>query len=114
MQRHINRLLAATILMATARRRSRRYCTVVERWPHLQDDQKRLIAPKDLHPDTISIIDVAHYPPRITATVEVPGSVVGPPTAAWVAKDESWAIVTPQPRRTRRPRTGSRRMIGSA
>jgi DNA-binding beta-propeller fold protein YncE len=47
-----------------------------------------------LHPDTVSIIDVAHYPPRIAATVEVPGSVAGPPTAAWVAPDESWAIVT--------------------
>jgi DNA-binding beta-propeller fold protein YncE len=60
----------------------------------VQDEQKRLVAPKDVHPDTISIIDVSHFPPRIAATAEVPGSVVGPPTAAWVAKDESWAIVT--------------------
>jgi DNA-binding beta-propeller fold protein YncE len=39
-------------------------------------------------------IDVSRYPPKILATVEVPGSVVGPPTAAWMAKDGSWAIVT--------------------
>jgi DNA-binding beta-propeller fold protein YncE len=60
----------------------------------VQDEQKRLIAPKEVHPDTISIIDVSHFPPTVTATAEVPGSVVGPPTAAWVAKDESWGIVT--------------------
>ncbi len=60
----------------------------------VQDEQKVLVAPKDPHPDTVSIIDVTRYPPAITATIEVPGSVVGPPTAAWVAPDESWAIVT--------------------
>jgi DNA-binding beta-propeller fold protein YncE len=42
----------------------------------------------------VSVIDVSRYPPVIAATIEAPGSVVGPPTAAWVAPDESWAIVT--------------------
>lgn len=60
----------------------------------VQDDQKALVAPKEVHPDTVSLIDVSRYPPTIKATIEIPGSVVGPPTAAWVAKDESWAIVT--------------------
>jgi DNA-binding beta-propeller fold protein YncE len=60
----------------------------------VQDDQKKLVAPKEVHPDTISLIDVSRYPPTIKATLDVPGSVVGPPTAAWIAKDESWAIVT--------------------
>ena len=60
----------------------------------VQDAQKVLVAPKDVHPDTVSLIDVSHYPPTIKVTVEVPGSVVGPPTAAWMAKDETWAIVT--------------------
>lgn len=60
----------------------------------VQDDQKVLVAPKDAHPDTVSVIDVTRYPPTIMATIDVPGSVVGPPTAAWVAPDESWAIVT--------------------
>lgn len=60
----------------------------------VQDDQKVLVAPKDPHPDTVSVIDVSRNPPVITATIEAPGSVVGPPTAAWVAPDESWAIVT--------------------
>lgn len=60
----------------------------------VQDDQKALVAPKDPHSDTVSVIDVSRYPPVIAATIEAPGSVVGPPTAAWVAPDESWAIVT--------------------
>lgn len=44
--------------------------------------------------DTISIIDLAKFPPRVTAVAEVPGSVVGPPYAVWVSPDESWCIVT--------------------
>jgi DNA-binding beta-propeller fold protein YncE len=60
----------------------------------VQDAEKTLVAPKEVHPDTVSIIDVSKYPPTIKATIEAPGSVVGPPTAAWIAKDESWAIVT--------------------
>ena len=53
-----------------------------------------LAAPAMPRPDTVSVIDVSGDVPRITQTIEVPGSVVGPPTAVWVAPDESWAIVT--------------------
>jgi hypothetical protein len=60
----------------------------------VQDAQKNLVAPSEVKPDTVTLIDVARYPPTIKATIEVPGSVVGPPMAAWIAKDESWAIVT--------------------
>src|SRR5437879_10209390 len=51
-------------------------------------------AAKPAKPDTVSVIDLAHYPPKIVASVEAPGSVVGPPMAVAVAKDESYAIVT--------------------
>jgi hypothetical protein len=51
-------------------------------------------AAKPAKPDTVSLVDLAHYPPRIIATIEAPGSVVGPPMAVAVAKDESYAIVT--------------------
>jgi DNA-binding beta-propeller fold protein YncE len=44
--------------------------------------------------DTVSIIDMGRYPPRIIGSFEAPGSVVGPPMAIAIAKDESWAIVT--------------------
>ncbi len=60
----------------------------------IQNAQKKIVAPSDPHPDTVSLIDVGHAPPVVRQTIEVPGSVVGPPTAAWMAKDESWAIVT--------------------
>jgi DNA-binding beta-propeller fold protein YncE len=52
------------------------------------------VAAKNPLPDTVSVIDLAHYPPRIVSTVEAPGSVVGPPMAVAVARDESYAIVT--------------------
>jgi DNA-binding beta-propeller fold protein YncE len=60
----------------------------------IMDAQANQVAPNPVKPDTVTLIDTSHYPPTIKATVEVPGSVVGPPMAAWLAKDESWAIVT--------------------
>jgi hypothetical protein len=60
----------------------------------VMDAQKVIVAPAQVKPDTVSVIDVSRYPPTIKATIDVPGSVVGPPMAVWVAKDESWAIVT--------------------
>jgi DNA-binding beta-propeller fold protein YncE len=45
-------------------------------------------------PDTVSIIDVAQYPPKAVATVEAPTSVVGAPTSIWISADESYVIVT--------------------
>jgi len=55
---------------------------------------KTIVAPNPPGPDTITVIDVKSYPPRIKATFEAPGSVVGPPGAIWISKDESWGIVT--------------------
>jgi DNA-binding beta-propeller fold protein YncE len=52
------------------------------------------IAAEPAAADTLSIIDLAHYPPQVTATIDVPGSVVGPPYAVAVAPDESFAIVS--------------------
>ncbi len=94
MQRHLLSLFAATLLIVPPVVARADIVLSSNDGHTVQDDQKRLIAPNEVHPDTISIIDVAHYPPTIAATVEVPGSVVGPPTATWVARDESWAIVT--------------------
>jgi DNA-binding beta-propeller fold protein YncE len=44
-------------------------------------------------PDNLSVIDLSQTPPRITATVEVGASVVGPGQGIYVAKNESFAIV---------------------
>jgi DNA-binding beta-propeller fold protein YncE len=61
---------------------------------HTAMDNGKLVAAKPVQPDTVSVIDLASFPPRIAATVEVPGSVVGPPMAVMVAPDESWGVVT--------------------
>jgi WD40 repeat protein len=60
----------------------------------VMDAQGTLIAPEKPGVDSITVIDVKHYPPTIKATFEAPGSVVGPPGAIWLSKDESWGIVT--------------------
>lgn len=60
----------------------------------VMDAQKNLVAANPVGPDTITVIDVESYPPKIKATLNAPGSVVGPPGAIWISKDESWGIVT--------------------
>ena len=61
---------------------------------HTVLERGKQVAGKPPLPDSLSVIDLGQYPPRITATMEVPGSVVGPPMAVAVAPDESFAIVT--------------------
>ncbi len=51
-------------------------------------------APENAAPDTLSVVDLSQYPPQVKATIDVPGSVVGPPYSVAVAKDESLAIVS--------------------
>ena len=51
-------------------------------------------AAKNPPSDSVSIIDVSAYPPKLVATVDAPASVVGPPLSIAIAKDESYAIVT--------------------
>ena len=58
------------------------------------DDQANQVAASPARPDTVDLIDIGQSPPRIVGTVEVPGSVVGPPFAVWMAADSSWAILT--------------------
>jgi len=60
----------------------------------VMDAGKNMIAPNPAGADTVTVIDVKSYPPKIKATFEAPGSVVGPPGAIWISKDESWGIVT--------------------
>jgi WD40 repeat protein len=60
----------------------------------VMDTSKAMVAPEESAPDTVTVIDVKSYPPTIKATFDAPGSVVGPPGAIWISKDESWGIVT--------------------
>ena len=50
--------------------------------------------PAGMHGDTISVLDLGHYPPRLLASVDAPASMIGPPTAVAVAPDSGFALVT--------------------
>lgn len=45
-------------------------------------------------PDTIAVLDLSVWPPRIAAELRVPVSVVGPPQSVAIAPDRSIALVT--------------------
>jgi DNA-binding beta-propeller fold protein YncE len=44
--------------------------------------------------DTVAIIDVKQFPPKILAEIDVPVSVVGPPLSVAITPDESLALIT--------------------
>ena len=45
-------------------------------------------------PDTLTVIDIKSWPPKVVAELDVPGSVVGPPFSVALTPDESLALVT--------------------
>jgi DNA-binding beta-propeller fold protein YncE len=45
-------------------------------------------------PDTVAIIDLKQFPPKILAEIEVPASVVGPPFSVAITPDESLVLVS--------------------
>ena len=45
-------------------------------------------------PDSVSVIDLSSYPPKVIGDVKAPASMIGPPEAVVVAHDDSFAIVT--------------------
>ena len=48
----------------------------------------------DPQPDTVSIIDVRTFPPKLIAEVQAPTSVAGPPHSVAIAPDQAIALVT--------------------
>jgi 6-phosphogluconolactonase (cycloisomerase 2 family) len=60
------------------------------------NDGKQILKGEDIGqtPDSVSVIDLAAYPPKVIGDVRVPASMIGPPEAVAVARDESFAIVT--------------------
>jgi DNA-binding beta-propeller fold protein YncE len=93
MRRHL--LIASATLMSMLAGAARADIVLSMTDNHtVMDSEANQVAPDPVKPDTLDIIDVGGFPPRIIGTVDVPGSVVGPPLAIWVARDESWAIVT--------------------
>jgi len=45
-------------------------------------------------PDTVAIIDLKQFPPKIIAEIEAPASVAGPPLSVAITPDESLVLVT--------------------
>jgi len=45
-------------------------------------------------PDSVTILDLGHYPPKILGSVEMPASMIGSPNAVAVGAGEKFAIVT--------------------
>ena len=45
-------------------------------------------------PDSVTVLDLSVWPPRVAGTVRAPASVVGPPQSAAIAPDRSLALVT--------------------
>ena len=83
-------LLATTMLHGAARAE----IAVSSNDAHTVLDNGAQVAPETAAPDTLSIIDLSQSPPKVIDTIDVPGSVVGPPMAVAVSKDETYAIVT--------------------
>lgn len=45
-------------------------------------------------PDNISIVDLSTSPPKVKAEIQMPTSLVGPPSSVAISRDESYALVT--------------------
>jgi DNA-binding beta-propeller fold protein YncE len=45
-------------------------------------------------PDSVTIINLGATPPKVTAEIQMPTSLVGPPSSVAIARDESFALVT--------------------
>ena len=49
--------------------------------------------PKTVTPDSVSVLDLRAYPPKVIGEVKMPASMIGSPVAVVVSRDESFAIV---------------------
>jgi DNA-binding beta-propeller fold protein YncE len=60
------------------------------------NDGKQLVKGEPIRQtqDSVSIIDLSRYPPKVIGSVAAPASMIGPPAAVAVAKGEKFAIVT--------------------
>jgi DNA-binding beta-propeller fold protein YncE len=45
-------------------------------------------------PDTVAVLDLKEFPPKILAEIDIPASVVGPPLSVALTPDERLALVT--------------------
>jgi len=86
--------LALAFAIAGASMAARAEIAVSSNDAHTVTVNGQQIAAEPVVADTLSIVDLAKSPPQVAATIDVPGSVVGPPYAVAVAPDESFSIVS--------------------
>ncbi|MBA2588271.1 MAG: YncE family protein [Alphaproteobacteria bacterium] len=60
------------------------------------NDGKQIVKgdPTPRTPDSVSVLDMNHYPPRVIGTLQVPAAMIGSPNAVAVGAGEKFAIIT--------------------
>ena len=58
------------------------------------NEHGKVSVPPKPAPDSVTILDLNVFPPRVLGEVAVPTSVVGPPLSVAISPDESFALVT--------------------
>ena len=60
------------------------------------NDGKQIVKgdPTPRTPDSVNVLDMNHYPPRVIGTVQVPAAMIGSPNAVVVGAGEKFAIIT--------------------
>ncbi len=87
-------LLAGVLAVSALAASARADIAISSNDAHTVLDNGAQVAAAGAPADTMSVIDLKESPPKVIATLDVPGSVVGPPMAVAVARNESFAIVT--------------------
>src|SRR3954468_22259444 len=92
-------LIASATLLGTLAASAQAQLAVSANDNKVINDNGKNVAVANPAPDTVSIIDLSTFPPKIVGEVQAPASVVGPPTSVAVAPDESIALVTSNQKR---------------
>ena len=60
------------------------------------NDGKQIVKgdPTPRTPDSVDVLDMGHYPPRVIGSVHVPAAMIGSPNAVAVGAGEKFAIIT--------------------
>lgn len=89
---HAARLIAAALLLAlpAAARAADLAISSNDNHSVLQDG--RVVTAPNAPPDTVSFIALGAHP-RVVASIDAPGSVIGPPMAVAIAPDHSFALI---------------------
>ncbi len=85
-------LLAAVFLSLTASAQAQIAVSANDGKQVLEDGEQ--VVPAHPLPDSVSVIDMSAWPPKVVGLVQVPTSIIGPPSSVAVAPGGSFALVT--------------------